>query len=90
MRHWPFELALERRAFGSRVADFANVQDWITLSRVQIDEARLLVLHAAWRIDREGNAAAHGAVAAIKLAAARTFHGGSWSSPSRPRKASTS
>ena len=65
------ERALERRAFGSRVADFANVQDWIALSRVEIDQARLLVLRAAWRMDRDGNAAAHVDVAAIKLVAAR-------------------
>lgn len=39
--------ALERRAFGSRIGDFANVQDWIAHSRVEIDQARLLVQHAA-------------------------------------------
>ena len=61
------ERALERRAFGSRVADFANVQAWIARSRVEIDQARLLVLHAAWRMDRDGNAAARVDVAAISL-----------------------
>ena len=65
------ERALERRAFGAPIADFANVQDWIALSRIEIDQARLLVLRAAWRMDREGNAAARTDVAAIKLVAAR-------------------
>jgi acyl-CoA dehydrogenase len=65
------ERALERRAFGARIADFANVQDWIALSRLEIDQARLLVLRAAWRMDRDGNAAARVDVAAIKLVAAR-------------------
>lgn len=65
------ERALERRAFGARVADFANVQDWIALSRLEIDQARLLVLRAAWRMDRDGNAAARIDVAGIKLVAAR-------------------
>jgi acyl-CoA dehydrogenase len=65
------ERALERRAFGARVADFANVQDWIALSRLEIDQARLLVLRAAWRMDRDGHAAARVDVAAIKLVAAR-------------------
>ncbi len=65
------ERALERRAFGGRVADQANVQDWIALSRVEIDQARLLVLRAAWRLDHEGNAAARTDVAAIKLVTAR-------------------
>jgi acyl-CoA dehydrogenase len=63
--------ALERRAFGRALGDFANVQDWIANSRVEIDQARLLVLHAAWRMDSQGNAAARVDVAAIKLVAAR-------------------
>jgi acyl-CoA dehydrogenase len=65
------ERALERRSFGQRLADFANIQDWIAESRIEIDQARLLVLHAAWRMDHEGNACARVDVAAIKLVAAR-------------------
>ena len=45
--------------------------DWIAQSRVEIDQARLLVLHAAWRMDREGNAAARVDASAIKLVTAR-------------------
>ena len=63
--------ALRRRAFGRHLGEFANVQDWIAESRVEIDQARLLVLQAAWRMDREGNAAARIDVSAIKLVAAR-------------------
>lgn len=63
--------ALERRAFGHALGDFANVQDWIALSRIEIDQARLLVLHAAWRMDTQGNAAARTDVAAIKLVTAQ-------------------
>ena len=63
--------AVERRAFGRALGDFANVQDWIAHSRVEIDQARLLVLHAAWRMDTQGNAAARIDVAAIKLVAAQ-------------------
>jgi acyl-CoA dehydrogenase len=63
--------ALERRAFGSRIGDFANVQDWIAHSRIEIDQARLLVLHAAWRLDQEGGAAASADVAAIKVVTAQ-------------------
>ena len=65
------ERALERRAFGGRIADFANVQDWIAESRVEIDQARLLVMHAAWTLDTAGTAAARTAVAAIKLVSSR-------------------
>jgi acyl-CoA dehydrogenase len=65
------ERALERRTFGRHLSDFANVQDWIAHSRVEIDQARLLVLRAAWLMDREGNQAARVDVSAIKLVAAQ-------------------
>lgn len=65
------ERALERSAFGRHLSDFANVQDWIAWSRVEIDQARLLVLRAAWRMDTEGNAAARVDASAIKLVAAQ-------------------
>jgi acyl-CoA dehydrogenase len=65
------ERALERRAFGKRLADYSNVRDWIAESRIEIDQARLLVLKAADRIDREGNRAARVDVSAIKVLAGR-------------------
>ena len=65
------ERALERMAFGKHLSDFANVQDWIAMSRIEIDQARLLVLRAAWRMDVEGNAAARTDVSAIKVVAAQ-------------------
>jgi acyl-CoA dehydrogenase len=65
------ERALGRRAFGRNLADFANVQDWIAESRMEIDQARLLVLRAAWTMDRHGNKAARTDVSAIKVVAAR-------------------
>ncbi|MBL8317972.1 MAG: acyl-CoA dehydrogenase family protein, partial [Burkholderiaceae bacterium] len=65
------ERALGRRTFGRAIADFANVQDWIAESRVEIDQARLLVLRAAWLMDKAGNQAARIDVSAIKLVAAR-------------------
>lgn len=66
---------LERHAFGKYLADFANVQEWIAESRLEIDQARLLVLRAAWRLDQpEGSperAQARVDVSAIKVVAAR-------------------
>jgi acyl-CoA dehydrogenase len=64
------ERALERKTFGRYLADYSNVQDWIAHSRVEIDQARLLVLRAAWLMDRAGNQAARVDVSAIKLVAA--------------------
>jgi acyl-CoA dehydrogenase len=65
------ERALGRRTFGRALAEFSNVQDWIAESRVEIDQARLLVLRAAWLMDRAGNAAARVDVSAIKVVAAQ-------------------
>ncbi|MDO8706583.1 MAG: acyl-CoA dehydrogenase family protein [Sulfuricaulis sp.] len=65
------ERSLERRTFGRYLNEYANVQDWIAESRIEIDQARLLVLRAADRIDRGGNAAARVDVSAIKVMAGR-------------------
>ena len=65
------ERALSRRAFGKHLSEFSNVQDWIAYSRVEIDQARLLVLQAAWKMDTYGNKSAHIDVSAIKLVAAQ-------------------
>ena len=65
------ERALERRTFGKYLSEFSNVQDWIGYSRVEIDQARLLVLRAAWLMDRQGSQAARIDVSAIKLVAAQ-------------------
>ena len=68
------ERALERTAFGKPLAEQANVQEWLAESRIEIDQARLLVLHAAWLLDQGDAVDARGVraqVAAIKLVAAR-------------------
>jgi len=71
------ERALERTAFGKPLADQANVQEWLAESRIEIDQARLLVLHAAWLLDQGESAdaadprAVRAQVAAIKVVAAR-------------------
>ncbi|GMR02269.1 MAG: acyl-CoA dehydrogenase family protein [Acidimicrobiia bacterium] len=64
--------AKSREAFGMRVADQGVVQEWIAKARWRIDQARLLVLHAAWLIDTHGNRAATRDVSAIKVVAPNT------------------
>lgn len=64
------ERALERKAFGKHLAEYANTRDAIARSRIEIDQLRLQVLQAAWRMDRDGNQAARIEVSAIKVAAA--------------------
>jgi acyl-CoA dehydrogenase len=65
------ERARERYAFGHQLAAFANIQEWIAHSRLEIDQARLLVLRAAWRLDSEGAAAAKVDASAIKVVTAQ-------------------
>ena len=55
-----------RVAFGRPLAEQGVIRDWIATSRVEIDQARLLVLHAAWLIDTVGARSARTEIAAIK------------------------
>jgi alkylation response protein AidB-like acyl-CoA dehydrogenase len=59
--------ALNRTAFGKPLADQGVVQEWIAESRVRIEQARLLVLKAAWLMDTVGNKGAHTEIQAIKI-----------------------
>src|SRR5512143_2039367 len=43
------------------------VQTWIAESRAEINAARLMVLQAAWKIDREGQSAARDEISLIKF-----------------------
>jgi acyl-CoA dehydrogenase len=61
--------AAARVTFGRRVAERANIQDWIAESRVEIEMARLLTMKAAWLMDTVGNKRARTEIAAIKIAA---------------------
>jgi alkylation response protein AidB-like acyl-CoA dehydrogenase len=49
------------------------VQQWIAESRAEIHGARLMVLHAAWRIENEGVYAAREEISLIKFTVARTL-----------------
>ncbi len=57
-----------RVAFGKALADQGVIQQWIADARIDIDQARLYTLHAAWLMDCEGNRAARTAVSGIKVA----------------------
>lgn len=61
--------AKSRVAFGHHLADYANVQDLIAQSRIDIDQARLHVYDAAWKIDQYGAKGARSEIAAIKVSA---------------------
>ncbi len=57
-----------RVAFGRPLSEQGIVQDWIALSRIEIDQARLLTLKTAWMIDTLGKKAAQNEIAMIKIA----------------------
>ena len=58
--------AKSRTAFGKPVADQGVVRQWIAESRLAIDQARLLVLKTAWKMDAVGAKAARREIAMIK------------------------
>ena len=60
-----------RVAFGKHLADQGVVQDRVAESRIEIEQARLLTMKAAWLMDTVGNKGARFEIAAIKVAAAR-------------------
>jgi acyl-CoA dehydrogenase len=64
--------ALEREAFGSRLADKQTVQNWIADSAAEIHACRLLTLDAARKIDEGDEARVE--VSVIKYYAARVLH----------------
>jgi acyl-CoA dehydrogenase len=68
------ERALSRYTHGSLLADKQTVQNWIADSAAQMQAARLMTLHAAWRIDTEGAAAARQDIALIKFFGAGVLH----------------
>lgn len=60
------ERAKSREAFGKRIADQGIVRQWIAEARCEIDQARLLVLNCAWKMDIAGNKASRKEIAMIK------------------------
>ena len=60
------ERALERKTFGKLLHQHGTVGEWIAKSRIEIDQARLFVLKAAWLLDEVGAKAARKEISMIK------------------------
>jgi acyl-CoA dehydrogenase len=60
--------SIGRETFGKALVQQGVIQDWIAQARIEIEQARLLVLKAAWMIDTVGAKGARKEIAAIKVA----------------------
>jgi acyl-CoA dehydrogenase len=60
--------AHQRSPFGKPLAEQGVVREWIADSRIDIDQARLITMRAAWLLDEFGNREAAPALAAVKVA----------------------
>ena len=75
------ELAIEmmckrantRITFGEPLANKQFIQDFVATSRMEVDQARLMVLYAAWKMDTLGKKAARQEISMIKVIAAQMF-----------------
>ncbi len=59
--------ANSRVAFGGPLGEKQFVQEWVATSRMEIDQARLLTLYAAWKMDTWGKARARQEISMIKV-----------------------
>lgn len=63
--------ASERQTFGSPLLERDIIRSYVAESRMDIDQSRLLTLHAAWLIDQAGTKAARKEISMIKVAVPR-------------------
>jgi acyl-CoA dehydrogenase len=68
------ERSLYRESHGAVLAKHQTVQNWIADSEAEMQAARLMTLHAAWKMDTEGVAAARKEIALIKFYGAKVLH----------------
>src|SRR5581483_2900042 len=68
------ERSLYREVRGGLLRDKQTVQNWIADSAAEMQAARLMTLHAAWKIDQFGSSAARRDVSMIKFFGAKVLH----------------
>jgi acyl-CoA dehydrogenase len=65
--------AQERSTFGKRIDEYGGTQEAISLSRIELDQCRLLVQQAAHLLDEVGNKVARKQISMIKVAVSRVY-----------------
>ena len=68
------ERSLYRESHGVPLSGHQTIQNWIADSEAEMTAARLMTLHAAWKMDTEGVAAARKDIALIKFYGAKVLH----------------
>ena len=68
------ERALSREAHGGPLAEKQTVQNWIADSMAEMHAARLMTLHAAWKMDKVGAAHSRVEIAMIKYFGAQVLY----------------
>jgi acyl-CoA dehydrogenase len=68
------ERAVSRYLHGSLLADKQMVQSWVADSMAEMSAARLMTLHAAWKMDRDGAPSARVEIAMIKYFGAAVLY----------------
>ncbi|MEM9173807.1 MAG: acyl-CoA dehydrogenase family protein [Myxococcota bacterium] len=67
------ERAVSRFTKGSSLAEKQSVQDMLGQTWLDLQQFRLLVLHAAWTVDQVGGSAARTEIAAVKVATPKVY-----------------
>lgn len=65
--------AQQRTTFGTRVDGYSSTKEAVALSRIEVDQARLLVQQAALLLDTVGNKAARKQISMIKVSTFRVY-----------------
>jgi acyl-CoA dehydrogenase len=67
------ERARYREAFGNPLQNYSTLQQWVAESRLELEQARLLVHKTAALLDTVGNKYARSEISMIKIAVARAY-----------------
>jgi acyl-CoA dehydrogenase len=68
------ERSLYRYSHGAPLGQHQTIQNWIADSEAEMQAARLMTLHAAWKMDAEGVVSARKEIALIKFYGANVLH----------------